>query len=79
VGVVSGGKSFEERLFGEDDSRGKELVLCILWISFIHLEKSSSCQLSPDSSKGWKSHDPLRIRAVEMSKKRRMSMLFVRL
>jgi len=27
VGVVSGGKSFEERLFGEDDSRGEELVL----------------------------------------------------
>jgi len=55
VGVVSGCKSFEERLFGGDDSRGKELVLCIPWISFIHLEKSSSCQLSPDSSKVWKS------------------------
>jgi hypothetical protein len=27
VGVVSGCKSFEERLFGGDDSRGKELFL----------------------------------------------------
>jgi len=27
VGVVAGGKSFEERPFGQDDSRGKELVL----------------------------------------------------
>jgi len=26
-GVVSGCKSFEERLFGGDDSRGKELFL----------------------------------------------------
>jgi hypothetical protein len=40
-----------------DDSRGKELVLGIPWISFIHLEKSSSCQLIPDSSKVWKNQN----------------------
>jgi hypothetical protein len=58
-GVVSGGKSFAERLLRADDSGGKSLLLSIPWSSFIHREKSSSCQLIPDSSKVGKSPNVL--------------------
>jgi hypothetical protein len=52
-------KLWRETVRGETTREENSFFSEHTWITFIHLEKSSPCQLIPDSSKGWKSHHQL--------------------
>jgi hypothetical protein len=48
-------KLWRETVRGETTREENSFFSEHTWITFIHLEKSSPCQLIPHSSKGWKS------------------------